>query len=824
VAAAAVATLVVIRSDSGNQVPLGKLHAINVLDVRTGKYAGSAAVGINASSTRSIAGSIWAEGEGVLYKIDPAKRRVQRTIAVGNSNGLAGGAGAIWLVLADRPTLVRVDARYAVVRRFRLPRAGLDPAQDDLTPVSVAFGAGSVWVGQQGRLLRIDPDSGKLQGAPIETPFTPSLLTFGDGSVYLGEHQSGQVAKIDSSSNQVIWKTRLHPWLPSMLAAAGYLWVTVDSDAGVHKFDERTGRELGLVHTGAGPDTLTYDGDHIWVNNWRADTVTSIDPVSGTTHSHRLPGTPTGPMAISNGQVWVPTQGAAKNLSTIKGDVLRVVQREDWIGGFDPARSWDAKRWQLAYAVEAKLFNYLDPDSTHAGNELAPELAADWPKITDGGRTYTFKIRDGFRFSPPSNAPVTAATLKYSFERALSGDWAPASDFLPEIVGEQPFRDGAAKHVSGLVADGDTFTIRLTRPEPALPTILTLPFFSPVPIGTPADGLNVENTPIPSAGPYYIAASNEGWWQILKRNPNYGGDRPQHLDAIVYETGIDTGPAAKRIEAGTLDYASESYPDSGVFVSGGQISKTYGGERRDGRPWWAPMPDPGLRFLGFNVRGVFRDPDLRKAVAWAIDRPSLAAVDGGIAWDRMLPPTLPEVGTRHVYPVQHPDASSLARARSLMHGRQPTVVLATCPQSNCAERARILRDDLAAIGIRVKVRTSDDVYSDHARTDIFDSGWFMDTLDAANILRYGMFDEGAFQGITGFDDPVWRRKVLRASRLAGAARDRAFAHIDLAMTRQASPWAVFEQPADPAMFSDRVGCLEFSPVYSGPDLAAACIK
>jgi hypothetical protein len=152
------------------------------------------------------------------------------------------------------------------------------------------------------------------------------------------------------------------------------------------------------------------------------------------------------------------------------------------------------------------------------------------------------------------------------------------------------------------------------------------------------------------------------------------------------------------------------------------------------------------------------------------------------------------------------------------------VVLATCPQSDCAERARILRDNLAAIGIRVKVRTSDDVYSNAAGTDIFDSGWLMDTFDGANVLRYGMFEEGAFLTITGFDDPLWRAKVVHASALAGTARDRAFARIDLAMTSQAAPWAVFEQPADPAMFSDRVGCLEFSPVYSGPDLAAACIK
>jgi hypothetical protein len=192
VAVAAAATLVLIRSESGNQVPLGKLHSINVLDVRTGKYAGSAAVGINASSTRSVAGSIWAEGEGVLYKIDPATRRVQRTIAVGNSNGLVGGGGALWLVPADHPTLVREKARYAVVRRFRLPQAGLDPAQDDVTPVRVAFGAGSMGRAR-GRLLGIDQRR-QAQGAPIETPFTASLLTFGDGSVYLGDDQSGQLA------------------------------------------------------------------------------------------------------------------------------------------------------------------------------------------------------------------------------------------------------------------------------------------------------------------------------------------------------------------------------------------------------------------------------------------------------------------------------------------------------------------------------------------------------------------------------------------------------------------------------------------------------
>ena len=42
------------------------------------------------------------------------------------------------------------------------------------------------------------------------------------------------------------------------------------------------------------------------------------------------------------------------------------------------------------------------------------------PAVTDGGRMYTFRVRKGYRFSPPSNEPVTAETFRYSIERALS--------------------------------------------------------------------------------------------------------------------------------------------------------------------------------------------------------------------------------------------------------------------------------------------------------------------------------------------------------------------------------------------------------------------
>ena len=82
---------------------------------------------------------------------------------------------------------------------------------------------------------------------------------------------------------------------------------------------------------------------------------------------------------------------------------------------FDPAQQRPRDE-QLLYATCAKLLNY--PDSAGpAGARLRPEVAAAMPTVSRDGRTYTFRIRPGFRFSPPSNEPVTAETFRHTIER-----------------------------------------------------------------------------------------------------------------------------------------------------------------------------------------------------------------------------------------------------------------------------------------------------------------------------------------------------------------------------------------------------------------------
>ena len=54
------------------------------------------------------------------------------------------------------------------------------------------------------------------------------------------------------------------------------------------------------------------------------------------------------------------------------------------------------------------------------------------------GKTYTFTVRDGFKFSPPSNEPVTAKTFKFVIDRVLNPKMqSPARSSLGDIVGAE---------------------------------------------------------------------------------------------------------------------------------------------------------------------------------------------------------------------------------------------------------------------------------------------------------------------------------------------------------------------------------------------------
>ena len=70
----------------------------------------------------------------------------------------------------------------------------------------------------------------------------------------------------------------------------------------------------------------------------------------------------------------------------------------------DPGLAYDTLSWSMLYTTAMLLMNYPEKNG-QAGGQLYPEAATAFPTVSKDGKTYTFHVRPGLKFSDGS--PVT---------------------------------------------------------------------------------------------------------------------------------------------------------------------------------------------------------------------------------------------------------------------------------------------------------------------------------------------------------------------------------------------------------------------------------
>ena len=500
----------------------------------------------------------------------------------------------------------------------------------------------------------------------------------------------------------------------------------------------------------------------------------------------------------------------------------------------DPALAYITSSWQVEYATCAKLLNYPDAPNPE-GSRLVPEIAAAMPSVSEDGLTYTFHIRNDFAFSPPASGVVTAQSMKFTFERTLSHQMAsPAAQFFSNIVGEIAYNNGDADEITGIVAQGDTLTFTLIEPQGYFLTLLALPFICAVPTTLPP----VEQfAPIPSAGPYYISEYAINQQLTISRNPNYHGTRPQRFDTMEYLFNLNEQTAFEQVLSGDLDagplpaadvqWVADAYgPDSEAAARGLQQ--------------FFPNPTTCVGYLPLNTsRPLFADPNMRKAVNYAVDRTAYGDQAGPYAatpYDQYLPPGMPGYEDIQVYP-DHPD---IERARDLAgwHPGDPlrpiTVYYRSSGTINPAQY-QIVRQNLMDIGFEVTGVgfTGGNIYTAMGhRGEPFDLGvsigWCEDYHDPWNYMQ--LFDGTLIQddnniNYSYFDDPVFNERLHAANHLVGDERYDAFRQIEHDLVRDAVPWASMRIYNNRDLFSRRIGCqLYNAPQFGGVNFATLCVR
>ena len=823
---AGVASIAAVAASKDPHTPASiRGDAVAVVDAASARLVGSVPAGSPPGAIAYGAGSVWVslpDSHSVL-RLSPGARRVAASIplAVG-AQSLAVAGSALWAVGSGPTdpylTLERVNTTFGTVSRARR------------LPVIVIGDTGSLSgrgetllvAPRTGLLTRIDARSGRTLGR-LDPNAAPSGAALGLGSSWLAYRDANVVVRVDSSG--AITQIPVGRGPSAIAVGKRAVWVANALDGTVKSIDPATGAVITTIPVGSNPTAIATDGDNVWVASGGDGKLVRIDERSSrVTARVEIGGSPQS-LAVGDGKIWASVQtppAAHPSGGTAVVSVPSFIAKTT----LDPAVAFNGAAYVVNYAACATLLNY--PDEPGAGGlRLVPDAARALPTVSKDGRSYTFTIRAGMRFSPPSNQPVTAQTFKHTIERSvnprMNRGGPPGQMFLGDVVGAPAYFAGKTRHLAGVAARGDRLTIHLTRPAPDLPARLAVLSFCAVPTDTPNRPVSGA---IPSAGPYYVASSTPGRSYTLLRNPNYHGNRPHRLQRI--EIIIGASHPVAQIEASQLDYVIGGVPAG----ESARLERLYGAHSaaaRRGRQRYFVNRTLVVDSLYLNTRRpLFATARMRRAVSYAVDRNALAATGGAFSTaaapaQMSLPPGIPGYRDAHVYPLV-PD---LASARRLAGRGHHEAELYYVLEGGSPQAAQIIKNNLAALGIDVHVHRmqGDEMYTRLSRPnepwDIAIASYGSNYNDPGEFIN-GLATDNVFN-FTHYHDPRLSRAIRAASGLSGIPRAQAYAKIDLALTRDTVPWINFANPISQDFFSARIGCQLYQPMV-GMDLAALCTR
>jgi peptide/nickel transport system substrate-binding protein len=642
--------LAAIGSDAVGRVSLsgGVLHASS----KVGNSPGPIAAGL---------GAVWVGNvsDDTVSRIDLASpSSPSNTIQVrSDPSGIAVGDNAVWVANAGDGSVSRINPlANKVVERIPVGTA----------PQAVAVGFGKVWVANalDDTVTVINPNHNRGQEvvATIAVGAQPAALAIGFGSVWVADSGSSQVSRISPRSNQVVAAVTVGNAPQSLATDPQGMYVTNTLDNTVSHINPQSNSVVNTLHVGQEPAGIAASGDAVWVANSNGDSVSRIDTAQDRVVKTIPVGNAPQGAVVAGHDLWVTARGSAQQH---RGGTLRIIAESDDVLTLDPAVAYTMFSWSLLSIVNDGLVT-LRRTAGAAGAQVVPDLAVGLPTVSDQGRTYSFQLRPGLRYS--NGTQVKASDFRSSLERTLRFS---VSGYYHDIVGADRCSRRGCDLSRGIVTDdvGGTIGIHLTRPDPDLLSTLALPFASLLPSSTA--GRDLGFAPHPATGPYVITSRTSRRLR-LERNPRFvpwssvaqPTGYPDVIDVTIVN-GADFNRSPGNVAAvigDRYDWTPETVPTQSI--DGLVRSKTTQVHQ---------YASSGAHYFVLNTRiPPFNDVRVRQAVNLAIDRKAAVNQFGGSLLGRpscqVLPATL--FGYRpYCRYTQHPNAAGTWTAPDIVKAR-----------------------------------------------------------------------------------------------------------------------------------------------------------
>lgn len=807
---------VLVASSLGGAAPRSLIapDSVGAISPSGGVVSSDVPVASSPSAMASGPGALWVSNynAGTVSRIDPTTRALVQTISAGQTpSGIAVGAGAAWVANYIVGTVSRIDPTVnRVVQTIPVGNS----------PTGVAVGFGSVWVtnSSDGTLTRINAVTG-VPGKPIALGGDPTGVAVGFGAVWVSDAADSRVLEIDPSTNRVTQPIDVGAGPGAIAVGYGSVWVANSLAETVSRINPQTSQVAATIPVGDQPDAVAAGAGGVWVANEFANSVARIDPATDSPARTIAVANPPTALAISNGLLWA---GVRASTAVHRGGTLIVLQNAPF-GSLLPYGPGSIAAFLTQVVTDDGLTAFKRVGGSD-GDEVVPDLAFSLPTPTDGGRTYTFRLRTGVRYS--NGQPVRPE----DFRRAAQRDLMAGDNFdFENLVGASACaaRPSRCDLSQSIVAEdaSDTVIFHLSTPDPDFLAKLAQPDAAAVAPGTPFHDINAH--PLPATGPYKVISVTRSQ-VVLARNPyfhewSHAAQPSGYPDRIVWRTGASVETAITDVERGEADYTLDPPPSTSLSAI----------ETRFPSQLHVTLDDVTIQ-LALNTRAApFNDLRVRRALSYAVNRATVARL---LAQDsqptcQWLPPDA--LGYKPYCPYtlnpinagtwSAPDLGAARRLIAASGTRGTPITIWSGPGYSTPDftpAARYLASLLNQLGYPTRVKTFDE--QDNMYHEVFEPGSKFQAFDRVDVPTFpapSQFLGPDFTGCSGnfnfyeFCDPH-TDAIVRAALAAQAAESPAaaqlWAHADRALTDQA-PAVNLVTPSITDFVSRRVGNYQYNP-------------
>ncbi|NEA32883.1 ABC transporter substrate-binding protein [Streptomyces sp. SID13031] len=320
--------------------------------------------------------------------------------------------------------------------------------------------------------------------------------------------------------------------------------------------------------------------------------------------------------APSSGSSAAAEQGGALHLLSTSKEI-----------NLDPAKSQNLGISTLHLVMRGLTSWKTSPDKA---TEVVPDLATDTGQASDGGKTWTYKLKPNLKYADGS--PIVAADIKYGIERSFAPELSGGLGYHKSLLigGDKytgPYKNQELASIE--TPNATTIVFKLNKPFGDWPWIVSMPAFSPVPKKADTDPSHYGEKPAAS-GPYQVKSYAPGSKLELERNPGWDKSTDEARtglpDSIVFDMGLQPDVVNQRLIADSGD--DKNAATSGTSIPAALIPTVTSNPAVKARV--ATSPSGALEYLALNnKRPGLSNPEVRKAIQYAVDKQAVQVAEGG---------------------------------------------------------------------------------------------------------------------------------------------------------------------------------------------------